>query len=158
MSKESFRGCLVQGGLSALALLALGGLISQMSWENYEENKRLRDQESAEPYRGPDRINPPSQEFQYVPPQQQTMPETAPFPVYPSQQEQSVDNCAVYPDGVKHRDDVCVNGQCGGTFFGRRGPGIDDSWKVDGYDQNGNRFEADCTNTPRSAVVPDPNN
>lgn len=157
MSKESFRGCLVQGGLSALALLGLYGLISNMSWENYEENMRLREQELAEPYRGPSRVKPPTQEYHYAPPQQ-SKPETAPSSVYPSQQEQPVDNCAVYPDGVKHRDSVCVNGQCGGTFFGRRGPGIDDSWKVDGYDQNGNRIKADCTDTPRSAVIPDPNN
>lgn len=156
MSQESFRGCLIRGGSAAILAIALGGLISQMSWENYEANKGLRDQEDAEPYRGPTPISPSSQEFRYVPPEQ-TMPETAPFPIYPSQQEQAVDNCAVYPDGVKHRDRVCVNGRCGGTFYGRRGPGIDDSWKVDGYDQDGNRFKADCTDTPRSAVIPDPN-
>ncbi len=154
MSRESFRGCMIQAGLSGLAVLALYGLVSNMSWENYEENMRLRDQENAEPYPGPDRDIPPPQEYREVPPQQ-SLPETAPFPVYPSQ-EQPPDNCAVYPDGVSHRDEVCVNGQCDATFFGRRGPGIDTSWHVEWFDSEGQRHRLSCEELPGNAVVPDP--
>jgi len=135
MSRETFRGCLVQGGLTGLAVLALYGLVSNMSWENYEENQRLRDQKNSEPY-----------------------PEPTSLPSYPAQQEQPNDNCAAYPNGIDHRDDICVNGQCDATFFGRRGPGIETSWEVQWFDQEGRRHELSCEEVSRDAVVPDPNN
>lgn len=138
MSRESFRGCIIQAGLSGLAVLALYGLVSNMSWENYEENMRLREERnSSDPYRPPDIDSTPSVQTQE------------------SNAQQYPDNCSEYPNGVNHRDEVCVNGQCGATFFGRRGPGIETSWEVQWFDDEGRRSELSCEEVSRDAVVPD---
>ena len=147
MSRETLRGCLVQGGIAGLAVLAMYGLVSNMSWENYEANKRLREQEDSQPYRPP---NSPEQTNS----SQQSGNDSS-FTSQP--QEQVNDNCAAYPDGVSHRDDVCVNGQCGATFFGRRGPGIETTWEVEWYDTEGRKHELTCDEVSRDAVIPDPN-
>ena len=137
------RECLINGLVSLGMLAAVSAFFSQMSWKNLQDNQ-YPDDTHAIVLPTPVPATPTLEKPNAIPAQPMPAEETAP-----------TDICSSYPQGLDHRDEACVGGDCNDwTFFGQKTGAFPEqivSWHVDRYGENG-KVTITCSDPAASQV------